>query len=554
MNIDLGDLVDMIHEGKTQEFRYENIEYKRNWDQEYGKKISAIGNRNFVSEYFILIGVEDNGTLSGHNEAWAKATEEKISNHLNQYLSPSLTCLGIFSEEIDNNYIIVIRCKNPGTVIRWNQKGYRANGTTLIILEPHEELEIAMGLPGLEDYSSRKHDSILDENLILESYSRLKDLRECYKDHETEITEKPTKFLDYLKINHTKASYLLYGDCNYRFVVYDKDNNVQSNEEIKGLYNLLKGNSFANLIQIITKTYSYSNITLPEKAYKEGLANAIMHAAYYENNGEIMIEVFNDRIAISNLCYPESIAFANKWFSKSHKTFNRLLGEYLRALKHVDELGLGKNLIFKQSLAKGNPPPEIIIENAERLKRWKLKLYYLKRGSAHSEILTGLRTIYKDDNKAIMALSLILWNKKKVQEIKKYIDDEYISTFLEILSDPHGPVFYYEKEDRLILARWVNIMLAHGQKTKAFSPSEKLSLYSFAYRMHSMYHSYLIAPKELRELARMGNSKSEQTQCSSLFAEWEKESKISRRKHGVYEFAKNEEMESQIKSVKTALN
>jgi predicted HTH transcriptional regulator len=553
MNIELSDLIDALYEEKTKEFNYENIEFKRAWDQEYGKKISAIGNRNFISEYFIVIGVEDDGSLSGHDEIWAKNTEEKISNHLNQYLSPSLACLSILTENVRNNYIIIIRCKNPGSIIKWNSKAYRASGTTLIVLEPHEELEISMKLPGLDDYSSMPHVATLDNELILESYYKMKENRDNYNSNEEEILKNSIVYLDYLKINNTNTSYILYGECRYRLVVYGYDGVVEVNEEIKGLYNLLKRGNFPSLIQLITKTYRYSNITLSEKAYREGLANAIMHAAYFENNGEIILEIYSDKIVISNLCYPESIAFANKWFSKSHRTYNRLMGEYLRLLKHVDELGLGKNVIFKECLIHGNPPPEIIIENAGRLKRWKLKIYYLNKNSTHKEIYKRLKAQYYEENKAIMALSLVLWRNKKVQDIRKYIDDEYVNVFVQIIDDLNGPVYYYEKNDSLILNRWVEIILFHGQDSKAFTPSEKLALYSFTYKMCSRFDQYLLTPIKLRELAHMGNSRSEQTQSSKLLAEWESEKKITRKSKGIYELVYNDKIENQSEAIKAAL-
>jgi predicted HTH transcriptional regulator len=553
MNITFDELLERLPDENIGEFKYENIEFKRNWDQEYGKKISAIGNRNFDSEYFIIIGIEDNGKLSGFDEKWAKTTEEKVSNHLNQYLSPSLTCLGISSEQIKTSYLLVIRCINPGTVIRWNSKAFRANGTTLTQLEPHEELEISMQLPGLEDFSKQKHQTILNEKLVLQSYNRLKEKRDSYSEYNEQINQEPSKLLDLLKINQTKTAYILYGTCSFRFIVYSLLGEVLQNDIIEGLYTALSKDFFLMIKRTINRTYSYTDISLSEKAFNEGIANAIMHAAYFENNGEIMIEIFPDRITIGNLCYPESIAFANKWFSKSHKTYNLLLGEYLRTLKHVDELGLGKNVIFKECLLRGNKQPEIIIENAMRLKRWKLKLYFRSDNSNQTEIYRALKNQYKDESKAVMGLSLVLWSSKKVNEIRQYIDDEFVSIFAELIDDIHGPVFFYQEEDRLILSRWVNIILDHGQATKALSPSEKAQLYSLCYRISSKYDGFIITPKNIRELGRLGDSRSAQTQSSHILSEWEEQGKVVKVSRGIYRFHGNADLDNQKEVINSAL-
>lgn len=554
MNIEYDELVDVLSEEKTQEFHYENIEFKRSWDQEYGKKISAIGNRKLEGEYFEIIGIEDNGKISGFDEKWAKKTEKTISDHLNQYLAPSLTCLGVVVQEINNKYVIIIRCKNPGAVIRWNSKAYRANGTSLLILEPYEEIEISMHLPGLEDHSAQKHESLLANSLIIDAYNRAKEIRPELSHLNAKVQDDPLEYLNYLKINNTNSSYILFGNCRYRFIVYGSDNTVKQNIEIAGLYNLLKKDNYFNLVATINQTYGYKSITLAEKAVAEGFANAVMHAAYFENDGELMVEIYKDRIAISNLCYPESIAFANKWYSKSHKTYNRILGEYLRSLRHVDELGLGKYVIYRESLVRGNPPPDIIIENAGRLKRWKLRIFYLNQNSKQIDVLKKLKAQYKDESKAIMALSLVLWKDKKVEEIRNYIDDEYISIFAELIDDIKGPVFYYRDTDSLILNRWVDVLLNHGQESKAFTVHEKNFFYSFCYKMSKKYDAYIITPKDIRTFTHLGNSRSEQSQCSALFSEWEAEGKVVRVKKGIYKFVRNEELENQTENIVSALS
>ncbi|MBN1354549.1 MAG: hypothetical protein JW994_07780 [Candidatus Omnitrophica bacterium] len=541
----LGDLIQEIVNCNLTEHRYPNVELKRNWDDDCGKKISALCNKIEFSVSWMVIGIEDNGTLSNFDEKWAIRTEQIISQHLNTKLDPSQACLGVNAYQVNGGWVVVIKLSNPGAVTCWNNKAYKSAGTTISEMKPEEFMEFTIKLPGLADFSRQEGTGLIDDNLRKKFIENLLNARTDLE--ATEINKSDiNQFFDKIKILGTKTSDILFGDFQYRIIFYNKDKSINRQDTKKGLYGLIGDGA---MIEIQNWAKTLNNIetdAFPAVALKEGLANAVAHAAYFENNGEIIIEIFFDKIVISNLCLPECGYFANKWFSRSHKTVNGRLVETLRFARVVDELGRGKHLIFTHSIKDGKEPPVVNLEKAGRLNRWRLSIY----GGTPDEILIRLykriKKIYADEQKALIAYSLILWRRFPVTQIRKFIDDVTIPLFVEVIKDPYGPVFFYEKDDRLILQRWVRILLEEGKDSKIFTSAEEDRLYNLAYDISTKYSKAVITPKELRRYGDMADTKSESVLSSSMLRRWEKEGKVKNIRKGKYKFVEKVPEESSL--------
>lgn len=266
------------------------------------------------------------------------------------------------------------------------------------------------------------------------------------------------------------------------------------------------------------------------------MANTIAHAAYYEKNGDILVEIYPDKLTISNLCLPEAAHFANKWFSRSRNTTNRLLMETLRLGKYVDELGRGKNLIFSESIKSGQKPPIVHIEKAGQYCRWRLFLYPSFRDSVQLRLYQRVKNIFKDEFKSLVACALVLWKDMPVSEIIKFIDGESVKHFIDILDDVNGPVFYYKNDDRLVLQRWARVLIEDGQDAKTFTPAEEEGLRDFARKIQTDFHKGYISPKELRQLAHLSETSSERMLSSKLLKKWTTEGHLTRISDGKYKF------------------
>ncbi|MGN7494876.1 hypothetical protein ACTHPF_27305 [Paenibacillus sp. SAF-054] len=531
---DISELLRLVQMEELLEHSYPNVELKREWKKSVGEEVSALGNKLTHESFWLVIGVEDNGKLSKKNDKWVKQTEESISQQFNACLDPIQTSQSITCHCVNDSYIIVIQIINPGSVVRWEQIAYKASGTTVSKMVPEEEMELTIKLPGLSDYSSQIWNGEIDREIAKEFIESLVEKRRefAYNDSENEDV---TLILDRLHISKTNVSNILFGNVKYRVVFYDRSGEIVKNEVRKGLYSVLTNTFYSEIQNFCSEN---TDERFPERAFKEAIANAVAHAAYFENNGDLIIEVYENQVCISNLCLPQSVFFANKWFSRSHKTVNNLLMETLRTCGIVDELGRGKNLIFSHSLLQGKKPPEVIIEQVGRFNRWKIYIHGGKRDEIQVRLLDRLRELYKNDQKALIANALVLWRDKTVTEIKKYIDGESAPLFVETLNDLRGPIFYYKEKDKITTRRWAEVLLSEGKDSRRFTQAEEEDLKELAYKIHSKYNNFLITPKELRGLAGLTNTKSEQTLISNLLKKWVSEGIIIKVKKGTYKFNK----------------
>jgi len=234
------------------------------------------------------------------------------------------------------------------------------------------------------------------------------------------------------------------------------------------------------------------------------------------------------------------VFFANKWFSRSHKTVNRLLMETLRVARLVDELGRGKNVIFRESIFAGKRPPQAMTERAGHYSRWKLVLYDGTRDDRQLRLLERLRDHYgNDEHKALIANALVLWRSQSVSTIKGYVDDESFPVFQEVLEDANGPVFFYEGADEIIPSRWINVLLRDGKDSKQLSEAEEFHLYDVLYHIHANFHQGIVTTDDVRKMARFGKTSSENALLSKLFRKWAAEGKVEKIKSGRYRFLKD---------------
>jgi len=521
------EVIEALKCAKLREHLHTNLEVKEDWQLRHGEKLSALANKLSHLVYFLVIGVTDEGRAAGHDEKWARKTEEVISQHINVNLDPTQSCALIECKEVAGVWTIVITVKNVGEVTYWDGIAFSASGTTLARMEPEEVLKLRLQLPGLFDFSNQHIKSQYAPELVADFASRVKEAG-----HPLEIEIKGSKensVLLHLGIADRQAARVLFGRCRFRVVKYDAQGDVIENREEFGLFKLLRREFIGTLTSIQGCQYS-------SKAIKEALSNAVAHAAYFENDGEVVIEIYPTKIVLSNLCIRESLYFANRWFSRSHKTVNGLLMESLRVAKIVDELGRGKHIIFSESIKQGHRAPEVVIENAGKYKRWKLTIHGGNSDEKYLRLLRRTQEIYQEPRKALIAQALVLWRDKPVKEIRNFVDDEFATTFGEVLAGYDGPIVYLKDTDKIALSRWARVLLGEGKDSKALSPGEEEGLYNRLYDFCSRHEGGMVTPKLIRDFAIMGNTKSEQTLSSSILASWVEKQWVEKAGHGKYRF------------------
>lgn len=164
-------------------------------------------------------------------------------------------------------------------------------------------------------------------------------------------------------------------------------------------------------------------------------------------------------------------------------------------------------------------------------------------------IYEKIKETYKETNKSLIAFALILWRDTPVSKILNYFGSEEHRKLAEVLTDLNGPIYYYKEDDKIVLNRWVRLIIEEGCESKSFTQYEEDRLYNFAHDMQK-YHGDLITPKELRRLAYMSESSSERTLSSKIISKWETEKRIKKIKRGTYKFTSSEEISRTERALK----
>lgn len=525
-------LAQAVSQASLGEHKFSNLELKSSWTQEHGKKLSSLANRALGIPCWLVVGVSDEGELVGHKEQWAKTEEEKIAQHINKYLDPSQSCAGIYPIEIGGAWIITIAVRNPGAVVRWNGKAYKGAGTAKDEMSPSEIMGLQVALPGLEDYTAQTEGTTcINTDLVKQFATRL--ASRVDEPEFSRIAESPeVEVLKAARIESTRASSLLFGPTRWRIVEFDEHGEVLSNKTREGLYRVLLDETNNTL-----RRWDKSEHDLfPQKAIREALGNAVAHAAYFQKGGDIIIEIHPDRLTVSNLCLPASAHFANKWFSRSHHTVNPLLMETLRLAGHVDEVGRGKSVMMKELLQHGHPPPKVISESAGQYQRWKCIFFRRDREARDTKLFERLRGNYHDERKALLATALVHWHHEPLSAIRQYVDDESLELFADVMSDPVGPVIADPEHDRVLLRRWAEVLMGHGQDSKALDSAEEEAVKNQVYMRHRGNRERIFTLRDVREIAGMGSTDAEQVLSSNLVKKWCQSGEVTRKSHGKYCF------------------
>ena len=517
----------------------ENVEFKSQWDQSYGKKISAMGNED--SGGWLMVGVDDNGRVIGKNLNWLRKQEAKIESHISEYLEPYSTVQSISIETINNKKFILIEIINPKAVVSWNGEAYKKIGSSAEKMTPGEKQELELKRHGL-DFSSFDYKGKINSSLVLDFAKFLKNGNEDW------VKLSADNVLSKLNIKDKNVSGILFGGFSFRVAHYNQESELTDQDEKEGLYSLLQ-EDFIQHIQSWTRTKGISLIpgslsVTEEKPYsdsvlREVLVNAVAHSAFEKQEEEITVELYRNRIKISNHCSAKATAFINKKFSQGHFSYNPFLMKILRKAKFSDEFGTGKNKVFKYMIESGRREPLFEYQKiSDDYGIWSVTIYNEQPNKNFLRLLKKLKKLYESNtDKYKISAALVLWRDKTLEEIFSYIDEYHKRLIGEILSNNNSPFLltteYSQKNKKkpvakILLKRWVKVQL-EGQESKVFSKAEenkfKEILQNYAYKENREGY---ITNKEARQLFGLSNSQSEIVQLSKLFQQWEKDGFIEK--------------------------
>lgn len=100
---------------------------------------------------------------------------------------------------------------------------------------------------------------------------------------------------------------------------------------------------------------------IPETVFKEAIINSLAHRDYYDKGGRITIELFDDRVEISN---PGGLvsAITRNEFGKRSLSRNPLIFGLFERMRMVEQIGSGISRMRDLMKEKGLTPPEFNID------------------------------------------------------------------------------------------------------------------------------------------------------------------------------------------------
>lgn len=332
-----------------------HIEFKESLDKSFIEEVCAFANSSGGK---VILGVSDKGIIKGINTD--NNFRSRIQDSLRQ-LQPSLNA-GI---EIKDNLIIVGVPDGNDKPYACSRGLFIRNGANSQKLTRNEIIEFFQkeGRVRFDELKNEKavFESDFDEkafenfiNLagITHSIDRMSLLRnlDCITDDE-KFTNVGVLFfardIDFL-LNHAIVVCVLYKGTEKVNILDKKDFKGNIVENINNAILFVKRHT--NVQYKIEKLQREEIPDIPDVALREAIINAVCHRDYFDKSGNVLIEVFDDRVEISNPGgLPSGLKLSD--FGRKGVVRNPLIASLLNRINYIEKVGTGINRI-KQAVAE----------------------------------------------------------------------------------------------------------------------------------------------------------------------------------------------------------
>ena len=324
-------------------------EFKRNVNADIKKEMVSFANSSGGK---IFIGVEDDGTISG-----IKITNEllsKVQTAANDCDPP----ISITTQKIGSNVLLINVKEGQAKPYRSTNGFYIRNGANAQKMRTDDILEF------IEQEGRIRFDEQVRKEIDYKKYFSEKKWLNFARLARIDATQKPDFILKSLgavkeidENNYfTNAGVLLFAKTPVYFVpqssiacvlykgnekvtIIDRkefDNDIISN--ISEAISFLKRH--INISAKIEGLYREDVWEVPEVALREAVVNAVVHRNYLEKGARILVEIFDNRISISNPGgLPKGLEL--KDFGKYSVTRNSVLASILLRTELIEKLGTG---------------------------------------------------------------------------------------------------------------------------------------------------------------------------------------------------------------------
>lgn len=397
------------------------LELKSTITNTFLKTVSAFSNYNSGK---IIFGVDDNGKIIGLENIEELCLD--LENKINDNISPKPDFK--FIKDTKKNIITLIVEEGFNKPYLYKGKAYKRNDTSTVEVDRIELNRLT--LLGLNQY----YEELKARKQNLEFKVLTKELEEklSLKDVSKDVLKTLNLYDD--KIGYNNAAELF------------ADNNTFSGTDIvkfgKNIDEILDRNLFINMsiisqfqktLEVFNRYYKYEQILgseriekelIPEKAFRETIANALIHRTW-DVNSNIRVSMYEDKIEISSPGgLPSGISQKEYLNGQISQLRNPILANIFFRLKYIEMFGTGIRRINESYKDYAIKPAFEIFENSIKitLPIIKTELFLTKDERIIMDIL---------EKGAILSSSEILkmteFKKDKLNRLlKKLIQKNYI--------------------------------------------------------------------------------------------------------------------------------
>lgn len=269
------------------------LEFKEEISKSFLKTVSAFSNYNGGT---IIFGIDDNGKIKGIENPDKRCLD--IENRINDNIFPQPN----YHLEVDDLNQTISLIVNPGEnkPYLYNSKAFKRNDTSTIEVDSFELTRLIL------EGKKINYEDLPTSNIRLDFKYLEQKLKEAISINT--FNKDTLKTLNLFNNNHFNNAAELLSDNNsfpgVDIAIFGKSINIIKKRLLLENMSILKMYDLA--IQTYNDYYQYEEIDgsyrkkielIPEEAFRESIANALIHRAW-DLNAKIRISMFEDRIEI----------------------------------------------------------------------------------------------------------------------------------------------------------------------------------------------------------------------------------------------------------------
>lgn len=342
-----------VGESLSVEFRGESM--KALSDAELVESVVCLANRDREDDGWLLVGVEDDGTVTGAKPRHGSVTDpDRVVALIANRTRPSLS-VRAFVVNMNGREVLAVQAPRArittGTADgRYVRRVILGTGEPGCLPMTPSDILSRQSIAIQEDVSARIVEGTSWDDVDPLEILRLRDTIERYRGDAVLLAGKEQSIRRRLPTH--EAAFQVLSDVNVAVNQFYRSPIVRTLEEM--LLFLRARNSetevMAGMFRIGIPNYS-------ERAFREGVVNALVHRDY-TRQGAVHVQWREDRIEISSPGgFPEGVHLNNLLVTPPRPRNPRLADSFKR-LGLVERTGRGINTIFSEQLRNGRPVPD----------------------------------------------------------------------------------------------------------------------------------------------------------------------------------------------------